>query len=147
MVYPFHHWSPFLYAECHSIQHIKTGFSGEGVKRDALISAACHGSSILASSSYSPFNSGTSLSRCCARHFTNKCFTSLSCKWVPGWAEMAMCTISNSCRNACRAACYPMSWNGTATNRSRENGLMSAEGTSDAKLFNFNFHPLEIVSR
>ena len=29
---PFHHWRPFLCAECHSIQHTKTDFSGERVK-------------------------------------------------------------------------------------------------------------------
>ena len=32
VVLPFHHWSPFLCAECDIIQHIKTGFSGERVK-------------------------------------------------------------------------------------------------------------------
>ena len=31
-IWPFHHWSPFLCAECYGIQHIKTGFSGERVK-------------------------------------------------------------------------------------------------------------------
>ena len=29
---PFHHWSPFLCAECYGIQHIKAGSSGERVK-------------------------------------------------------------------------------------------------------------------
>ena len=34
---PFHHWSPFLCAECYGIQHIKTGFSGERVKPYVLL--------------------------------------------------------------------------------------------------------------
>ena len=42
-----------------------------------------------------------------ARHFTPTCFTWLSCKWVPGREEMAMCTISSMRRDGCRTVCSP----------------------------------------
>ena len=64
-------------------------------------------------SCFSPLNVGTSIRCLCPLYLTLTCFTRFRWKWVPGRAEMTMCTISSMRRNCCRTVCSTWSLNHT----------------------------------